>query len=88
MIGHAFWWGPGWGFVGALLTAAFWILVILLVVGLVRRQGGRPSRASTALELLEERYAGGEIDRDEFLERRRTLLGIPSADAPPETPPR
>ncbi len=30
-------------------------------------------RHSTALDVLEERYARGEINRDEYLEKRRDL---------------
>jgi putative membrane protein len=61
-----------WGLMGA----AFWILVIVLIVLLVR--GMRtPARASggPAVRLLEERYARGEMTREEFLERREVLGG-------------
>ena len=64
---------------------AFWILLIALIVLLVRRTGttgtasGRP-----AVHLLEERYARGEITREDFLERRSVLggtAGAPGEDA-------
>ncbi|MGI8518004.1 MAG: SHOCT domain-containing protein [Acidimicrobiia bacterium] len=65
----------GWG--GAL---ALWLLVLLAIaagiVWLVRILGDRPSQnvpANSAMRILEERFARGEIDQDEFEERRRTL---------------
>lgn len=68
------WWGPGWGILAGLAWAAFWVLVILVVVGLVRGRSSVPGTGSTqALRLLEERYARGEIGREEFLERRGVL---------------
>lgn len=48
------------------------------------RQGGSQGRGEggwtyrpDALQILEERYARGEIERDEFLRRRDDLLGRP-----------
>ena len=61
---------------GGLLGLAFWILLIALIVALVR--GTRPSvRApdGPGVRVLEERYARGEITREEFLERRAVLGG-------------
>jgi putative membrane protein len=61
-----------WG----LRSVAFWILLIALLVLLVRgvRTSARASRGP-AVRLLEERYARGEITREEFLERRTVLGG-------------
>ncbi|TMK86478.1 MAG: SHOCT domain-containing protein [Actinobacteria bacterium] len=71
------WWGSGWGWVGGLISTAVLIAVIVVAVLLLRqelphleRRFGEPP----ALRLLEERYARGEITREEFLERRRVLL--------------
>ncbi|HEY5579367.1 MAG TPA: SHOCT domain-containing protein [Acidimicrobiia bacterium] len=66
-------WGAG-GF-GFLWMALFWIGVILLVVWAVRQFSPRqhePRRR--ALEILEERFARGEIDADEFEARRSELV--------------
>jgi putative membrane protein len=74
-------WGGGWWMLLGPLTmilflAAIVALVVLLVRWLVRaRPGGsgvQPA-AKTPLQILQERFARGEIDKEEFEERRRTL---------------
>jgi putative membrane protein len=61
-----------WGFMGL----AFWILLVALIVVLARgtRTPPRDSRAP-AVRVLEERYARGEITREDFLGRRAVLGG-------------
>lgn len=65
---------------GGLMMIAFWGGIIVLIVLLVRWLSGsaqarheRPAGRASALEILQERYARGEIDHDEF-ERRKQLL--------------
>jgi putative membrane protein len=63
--------------------AVFWVVVIVAAILLLRREVPNirwPSGPSPALRLLEERYARGEISREEFLERRAVLL---SSQQPP-----
>lgn len=63
------------GFVGPIV----WIIVIFALValfsrfGLWGRHGYRYRHGSGALDILEERFARGEIDKAEFEEKRRTL---------------
>lgn len=69
--------GMGFGGIGMLL---FWALVIGGVILIARWFTAGPSsgsaspvRGRTALEVLDERYAKGEIDKDEFDRKRRDL---------------
>jgi putative membrane protein len=70
------WWGFGMMFISLLFLT-------LIVVGavLVARSFSRPeqppkaSQGSRALDILDERFAHGEIDRSEYEERRNALTG-------------
>ena len=66
-------WGhmSGWGWGMMVLGWLFMTLVVVLVVWLIWSTA-RPSRRN-AIELLYERYARGELARDEYLERRKDL---------------
>ncbi len=78
--GHGQMWDHGWGgmIFGPLMMIVFIALTVAVVVLVVRWLGGGPaqgSRPKAALEILDERFARGEIDKDEFENRRRTLQG-------------
>jgi putative membrane protein len=64
-------WGMGFGW---LFMLAFWALVILGIVALARwlRNGNTTTRGDVR-QVLDERYARGEIDREEYLRRREDL---------------
>ena|SRR5712692_5936167 len=69
-----FMWGAG-GLVMMLMMLVFWGLIIAgLVIGLRWVLGqGHPVRRDEALEILRQRYARGEIDKQEFETRKRDL---------------
>ena len=66
--GH--WFGFGGGFMWL-----FWILIILAIVLLIRGVSGGQSTENreTPLEILKKRYARGEIDEEEYKNRRKEL---------------
>ena len=84
------WWGPGdgWGgwLVMSLMMVGAWAVLILLVVWIVRQFTAGPASSeakgapgsAAPLASLEERFARGEIDRQEFEERRAVLQGRPA----------
>ena len=70
-------WG-GWGWFGVLHMLLWWLLIILGIVVLAKwlfggGVGGRKAATQRALEILAERYARGEINKEEFEQKRRDL---------------
>ena len=69
-------WFPGFGFVPLLVLAAIVIGIVVLVRALRRDDSGaigRTQPSDRAGDLLDARYARGEIGRDEYLQRKRDL---------------
>ncbi len=70
-------WGYGMGWLGMILMAAFWIAVVIAIIFLIRwliLTGGRPRPSEdSALDILKKRYARGEINKEEFEEKKRDL---------------
>ena len=72
---HPMGWMGMWGIGMMFVMLLFWVLVIIAIVLGVRwlTRQGTSSRNDTALEILRQRYARGEIDKDEFDARRKAL---------------
>jgi putative membrane protein len=69
--------GVGWMIVMMIGMALFWGLVIVGVVWLVRSAGwASPQQAhGTPLDILDRRFAAGEMSAEEYRERRSALQG-------------
>lgn len=79
MWGYDGGYGWYWGFGMLLQMALYWGALIVLAVLLVRWVVGRrgvdapPAAGGTALDILKERYARGEIGKDEFDQKKRDI---------------
>ena len=65
----------GWGGMGIFMVL-FWVLVIVGIVYLVRALIGaerRGTKEDSPLDILKKRYAGGEISKEEFEEKKKDL---------------
>lgn len=77
--GHGYW-HDGWGHMafGGLMMFAFWGGIIVLVVLAVRWIGGNstgrtPPAGNSALDILNQRFARGEIEKEEYEDRKKLL---------------
>lgn len=75
-------WGPSgggfWGVGMGLLSLVFLGLIVVGIVLAARVPSGPASRdagARSALDILDERFARGEIDQEEYENRKRVLTG-------------
>jgi len=69
--------GFGFGF-GWFFMVLFWVLIVTGIIYLIRcLVWGCPPRGGakkSAIEILEERYAKGEISKEEFEEKKKDLI--------------
>lgn len=79
---HGMMWngGSGMWFMGTIMMLLFLAAAVAIVVLVVRSLGGHgpvqdthSARGSSALRILEERFARGEIDEEEFRKRKDAL---------------
>ena len=67
-------WTGGWA--GMVWMILFWVAILAVVYLIVRSLGSseaRAGRARDAMEILDERFARGEISEEEYASRRRVL---------------
>lgn len=64
------------GFGGGVMWI-FWILLVVVILWAVKTAAGRGTNSvgkqKSALDILKERYAKGEIEREEFEQKRKDL---------------
>ncbi len=72
MYGFSHMWGMGWGWMIGLF-------LLIAVIWLIVRMANQPvppqfPRENRALDLLKERYAKGEISKEEFEEKKKDII--------------
>lgn len=80
---HEWMWGygpSGWGWLMMILGTLFWVALLALIVVAIMRLWPTPEtfrssapREDEALSILRKRYASGEIEKEEFEQRRKDL---------------
>lgn len=62
-----FWW------IWVILVPLF-VIALVYVINFNQKGGSQNFKSDTAIEILKKRYARGEIDKNEFEERKKVLL--------------
>lgn len=83
MMDPTLWWGHGFGFMW-LIPLVFFVVFIIFIRGIFGRDspgcgshGGNTKHSASASEILDKRFAKGEITKDEYEEMKRTLENEP-----------
>lgn len=76
MMGWGF--GHGMGWFGPIIMIAFWVVLIIGIVYLIRWIAGSTGSGSSSgheapLDILKKRYARGEISKEEFEQMKKDL---------------
>ncbi len=74
-------WGMmNWGWGGMIFQLLFWLVLIGAIIWVIKYITGQSrsiapsSSRDSALDILKKRYAKGEIDREEFEQKKRDIL--------------
>lgn len=67
-------WGFGFGWIFPILMMAFFIAICVFVARMQWHSHGSQDPTRSALQMLSERFAKGEIGKEEFEEKRATLV--------------
>jgi putative membrane protein len=70
-------WGMGLGIIGVLFSIAFWVAIIFLIVWgvnkLIKHESSGRIEKQSPVDFAKERYARGEITKEEFEQLKKDL---------------
>jgi putative membrane protein len=68
-------WG-GWQIFGMVMMSVFWIAIIALIIWGIKRftEDTKSTTGKDALDIIKERYARGEISKEEFQQLKKDLF--------------
>lgn len=64
--------GMGWGWIIGILILVVIIWIVIRATN--KNRSVKPPERQTALDILKERYAKGEISKEDFDQRKRDLI--------------
>jgi putative membrane protein len=65
--------GCGVGFLGSMLPILWWVLVIGIIYFAFKHYSKNNLNNDKSVDILKERYAKGEINKDQFEEMKKNL---------------
>jgi putative membrane protein len=65
-------WGMGWGWIAGLIILVALIWIIVRIVN--QNYSSKNSQIKSAIDILKERFARGEISKEEFTEGKKELM--------------
>lgn len=68
---HGMSWGMGFGWLLGIIVLV--VIVWAITKGINSGQNATPIEKKSALDILKERYDSGEIDKEEFEEKKRVI---------------
>lgn len=65
----------GWGVAGGAFMMFFWVAIVIFIAWIFKGSNEKSAHhTSSALDILKERYAKGEINKEEFQMKKTDLL--------------
>ena len=68
-----YYYGHMFGLGGGMFMLVFWAAIIFSIVWVIQSFTGSGGKTNSAMDILKERYAKGEINKEEFEAKKKDL---------------